>query len=504
MAQDNPVLVPVPENDEDGILPPQPNNAYNTELLGPYARLYFVLAGQWYLPLKNIVKARDLPRRPCRIAYAVWQVLVVLIMWSFFFYSMGFFKIPTLQEVDWLCPLTDIKNMVYGLSWIVYQHLGLVFFSFDDLENLLKKLTITKEEVEVKVSLKDGRNKRSPCTSITVFVVGSLLFLFVLPIGLHATQMIIPDFMQMPSFRNRTIKVNNTFPPVQVVLDVTFYTASRFLSLPIFYVLLYMLVFLCSEVEKFKNELANRHYRTEDKARERAIQLKTLMKDAETAFQVFLALYIATLLVSTALEIFSIVEKAEMVISNNHTVYYMSSSVAAGSFQTMDLGSNIMAVPHKMTGKRFIPYVLYIVPPANQTPAGTGTGTRISKIVVDQYRIKTVEIVITAVLDITQNVVLYAFPLYQMSKYKSNLDSVVEMVKDSDSGNQNSNLKIFDHREDKHDFIKYFQETCTSGIRVLGKEVSFLWTLVLTFIGPFIVVVVNLMFKHIHVESPWH
>lgn len=153
--------------------------------------------------------------------------------------------------------------------------------------------------------------------------------------------------MPMPIFKNGTKKVNNTFPPVQVVLDVTFYTASRFLSLPIFYVLLYMLVFLCSEVEKFKNELANRHYRTEDKARERAIQLKTLMKDAETAFQVFLALYIATLLVSTALEIFSIVEKAEMVISNNHTVYYMSSSVAAGSFQTMDLGSNIMAVPHK-------------------------------------------------------------------------------------------------------------------------------------------------------------
>lgn len=156
-----------------------------------------------------------------------------------------------------------------------------------------------------------------------------------------------------------------------------------------------------------------------------------------------------------------------------------------------------------MTGKRFIPYILYIVAPANQTSVGMGADTGISRPVVDLYKITTEEIVITAVLDVTQNVVLYAFPLYQMSKYKSSLDSVVEMVQDSDSGNQNSNLKIFDHRTDKKDFIKFFQKRCTSGIRILGKEVSFLWTLILTFIGPCIVVVVNLMFKHIYVESPW-
>lgn len=163
--------------------------------------------------------------------------------------------------------------------------------------------------------------------------------------------------MPMPIFKNGTKKVNNTFPPVQVVLDVTFYTASRFLSLPIFYVLLYMLVFLCSEVEKFKNELANREYQTEDKARKRASQLKTLMKDAETAFQVFLALYIATLLLSSALEIFSIVEKVEMVISNNHTLYYIPTSVAAGSLQNMDPSSNIMAVPHRY-GLNFLGFLI--------------------------------------------------------------------------------------------------------------------------------------------------
>ena len=128
----------------------------------------------------------------------------------------------------------------------------------------------------------------------------------------------------------------------------------------------------------------------------------------------------------------------------------------------------------------------------------------VRKTVVDKYKLNTLEIVVKAVIDITENVALYALPLYQMSKFKSTLESVVEMVEDSDYGNQHSNIKIFDSRQDKYDFLEFFLRTCTSGIKVLGKEVSFLWTLVLTFFGPFVVVTVNLMFKHIHVESPWH
>ncbi|CAH3113401.1 unnamed protein product [Porites lobata] len=128
----------------------------------------------------------------------------------------------------------------------------------------------------------------------------------------------------------------------------------------------------------------------------------------------------------------------------------------------------------------------------------------IPKILVDQYKITTQEIVVTAVLDITENVVLYAFPLYQMSVLKSCLKRVLEMVEDSDYGAQQNPNRIFRTRQEKKDFTNWFRNRCISGITVLGREVSFLWTLVLTFFGPFVVVVVNLMFKHIHVESPWH
>ena len=131
------VVINMPDDDPDA-----------TTLLHRYTRLYFFFAGQWFWPAENFIKRnRNLPRKVCRIAYAIWQVIVVLIMWSYFLYSMGFFTLRTIEEVDWLCPLTDIKNMAHGLCWIVNQHTGLVFFLFGNFEKILKQLSITKDEV---------------------------------------------------------------------------------------------------------------------------------------------------------------------------------------------------------------------------------------------------------------------------------------------------------------------------------------------------------------------
>ena len=110
----------------------------------------------------------------------------------------------------------------------------------------------------------------------------------------------------------------------------------------------------------------------------------------------------------------------------------------------------------------------------------------VRKTVVYKYQLNTLEIVVKAVIDITGNVALYTLPVYEMPKLKSTLQSVVEMVEDNDYGDQDSNIKIFDIRQDKYNFIEFFQRTCTSGIRVLGKEVSFLWTLLWTFFGSII------------------
>ena len=237
--------------------------------------------------------------------------------------------------------------------------------------------------------------------------------------------------------------------------------------------------------------------------------MRNLIRDTEKAFQVFLTLYIVMLLLTTALEIFSIVEKVETVITVNNTVeHFIPASAATSSLKTMDTNT-ITAIPHRLTGKHSFPQVFVLVNRGNQSLPGTwGCGGRTlssslhAKKVIDQYRMKTSEILITAVLDITQNVVLYAIPLYQMHALKRCLEEVVEMVQDSDYDHQDANMKIFHTRQDKKDFKNFFKDTCISGIRVLGKEVSFLWTLVLTFMGPFVVVVANLMFKHIHVETP--
>ena len=137
------VAIPIEDYSPD----PETRTPTDTTLLHCCTRSYFFFAGQWFWPAENFIKSQNLPRKACRIAYAIWQVIVVLIMWSYFLYSMGFFTLRTIEEVDWLCPLTDIKNMAHGLCWIVNQHTGLVFFLFGNFESLLKQLSVTKEEV---------------------------------------------------------------------------------------------------------------------------------------------------------------------------------------------------------------------------------------------------------------------------------------------------------------------------------------------------------------------
>ena len=339
----------------------------------------------------------------------------------------------------------------------------------------------------------------------------SFLFLFALPLGLHVTQMLIPGVIPVePKIRNGSISVTNeSFPHPQVVLDGLFFIVHRAFALPVFYAFLSLLFFLNCEVNKFTEELKDRNYLREHQARKRAIRMRNLIRDTEKAFQVFLTLYIVMLLLTTALEIFSIVEKVETVITVNNTVeHFIPASAATSSLKTMDTNT-ITAIPHRLTGKHSFPHVFVLVNRGNQSLPGTGgcggrtlSSSLHAKKVIDQYRMKTSEILITAVLDITQNVVLYAIPLCQMHALKRCLEEVVEMVQDSDYDHQDANMKIFHTRQDKKDFKNFFKDTCISGIRVLGKEVSFLWTLVLTFMGPFVVVVENLMFKHIHVETP--
>lgn len=160
----------------------------------------------------------------------------------------------------------------------------------------------------------------------------------------------MPEFLSVPRYRDGKITATNnyTFPATQVAFDVIFYAASRGFSLPIFYAFLYMLLFLCCEVEKFKDDLGDGHYPSEDEAKKKAIKMRTLIKETEKAFRFFLSLYIAMILLASALEIFSIVEKAETVIIANHTVYEIPASAAAASVQTLNVGSkNLMPFPHR-------------------------------------------------------------------------------------------------------------------------------------------------------------
>lgn len=98
----------------------------------------------------------------------------------------------------------------------------------------------------------------------------------------------MPEFLSVPRYRDGKITATNnyTFPATQVAFDVIFYAASRGFSLPIFYAFLYMLLFLCCEVEKFKDDLGDGHYPSEDEAKKKAyLKIRTFLSKDKNADQ---------------------------------------------------------------------------------------------------------------------------------------------------------------------------------------------------------------------------
>ncbi|KAJ7354830.1 hypothetical protein OS493_029836 [Desmophyllum pertusum] len=347
-------------------------------------------AGQWFAPVSGTIKSKNLSRKAWRLAYSVYQAAVVAFMWSFFLYSMGIFSpLRTLEEVDWLCPLTDIKNMAYGLCWIVNQHTGLAFFLWSNLEDLLKQLSITTEDIR----------KRASSSSIFWFMVWSVILLFTVPIGLHVAQMVMPDFIVSAKLQRRQDHSDQKW--------------NRFFALPVFYAFLNMLFFLKLRSGKFKEELES--WSLSERGTGQTTSHKgeeTHQKTRRRRFVFFLTLY------------------------NRHA----SVDLSTGSFlhrRGNRDGDHLESHGAFPTSQRYNQLTGQLTGQLTNFGSHSRTYQGFSpQLAWKTYKLKTQEIIVTAILDITQNVVLYALPLYKMSTLKSCLKSVLEAVEDSDYGEQ--------------------------------------------------------------------
>ena len=124
-------------------------------LLHRYTRLYFFFAGQWFWPAENFIKRHNLPSKVCRIAYAIWQVIVVLIMWSYFLYSMGFFTLRTIFiRLRWISVNETIHEFSTARKFVRYRFELNIFAHV--LHGYLEKKCFRAPETT--------DNERNPCT----------------------------------------------------------------------------------------------------------------------------------------------------------------------------------------------------------------------------------------------------------------------------------------------------------------------------------------------------
>lgn len=485
--------------------PEQPKQMPQFGLIGNWLQIYCVSTAQWFTPLARYgVLGDSTTAKFCKIVFRLYQIIVFALMWGYFLYAMGFLHLRTLVNLDWLCTITDIKNILYSARWVIYQHLGMWYFVKGHLDQLLRELEITAEDCK----------QKGYVNFTTLFIGGATVCLIAFPLFLHTAQMIYPDFEPRPRLINdKVLKMtDDPFPWWQIVFDAIAFLLQRLYTFPILFVFMYVVHFHCCEVQTFCNEIVQGNYMEHANYLVAWNKYKGIMnriRNSEAAFQPFLIFFITTLLLLSVLEVFSVIEKVETHMLYNHTVLLTPSTAMfwpAGrqgrtGFSVTDAH---FAFPSRLTGKHAYPFFVVLVNAQAGNSTGMSTQGPLEKFITAVYKLSLREIILSAVQDIAVNIVLYSFPLYQISKLQDSINDLVHTVEYStckEDGTADYTDNLFATRKDKKNLLKLMQNT-GQGIRIMNQTVSFMNAMLITLIGPFITVVLNLMFKHVHIEPP--
>ena len=473
-------------------------------LIGNWQQIYCVSTGQWFTPLSRYNILRDsTTAKFCKIAFWLYQLVVFVLMWVYFAYAMGFLGPRTLKNLDWLCTITDIKNILYSARWAIYQHFGVWYFAKGHLEQLLRELEIKAEDCK----------QRGYVNFTTLFIGGAIVCLIAFPLSLHTAQMIIPDFEPRPRLLNGKVlkMVDDPFPWWQIFVDALAFLLQRLCTFPILFVFVYVVLFHRCEVEMLCDEILRGNYKEHANYLDAWNKYRKIMdkiRNSETVFQPFLIFFITTLLLLSVLEVFSVIEKVETHMLYNHTVLLTPSTAMywPASHASTDFSATKahFAFPTRLTGKHAYPYFVVLLNAQGGNATGMSTQGPLEKIITAVYKLSVREIIICAVQDVAVNIVLYSFPLYQISKLQDSINHLVHTVEYStckEDGTDGYTDNSFATRKDKKNLLKLMKST-GNGIRIMNQTVSILNTMLITLVGPFITVVLNLMFKHIHIEPP--
>ena len=390
--------------------------------------------------------------------YTVMQVIIVSFLCCCYAFDMGAFHNRSLIEDELGETVTAAKNIIWSFRYLEMYIVGVFYFRKRHLEKMLSEVILTRRYwTKVRRTILK--------VSIAVF-----LFVFVVPVTAKIVQM------------NITTRKVASFNLKEILCNVSLSIMARIVALPIFLAFIHVVYITFSQIRLFKGQLQKWPEGMMETARNRFIDIKTIIRDAERSFQTFLITHLLLLLVLLIPAIFSCIERLQ-----SETDQMQMGSRVPGNPE------NLIAVNGTYYQQQQVTFLLKL--PAHYGPSTTQPKAP-QKHTVSKTDVAGIAKIICASLgDFVEMLVLFSLPLFFLAKLHKIMRSLPEVVQNLKFSEQTKDGYLFQNNQIQ-DEVKRDLST-GRGIQILRMNLTGVKAAFLTLLMPFLTTAIHLLFLHV-------
>ncbi|CAH3194242.1 unnamed protein product [Porites evermanni] len=399
------------------------------------------------------------------------QVLIVSILVCCYGFDMGAFNNRSLVKEEMNETVTAAKNFIWSLRFLELNVLGVLYFRKRHLERMLSKVILTR------------RYWKKTQKTISKAILAVICCVIFFPLLLKAVQMNLST-RKVASFNVKQISLANSLS-----------LFARLVALPMFVGFIYEVYIIFSHIRFFKEQIQEWPEDKFEEARNRFIDIKKMIRDAERNFQPFLITHLLLLLILLIPSIFSCAERfqTEIYYRQKYSDPMMLTPAAQIPSNTGFTVSNVSSFYNNNEMGLFLKI----------------TGPNNTRHQVKTYKLpfeytdkltdvkEVIRIGSSALGDFLEMLVLYTLPLVFLAKLHKIMTSLPEVVRD---------LKFSEQRDLEAGFLfqnrqilnEVLEDLSTGrGIQIMGMNMTGVKTALVTLLLPFLTTAIHLLLLHV-------
>ena len=399
------------------------------------------------------------------------QVLIVGILVCCYGFDMGAFNNRSLVKEEMNETITGAKNIIWSLRFLELNVLGVLYFRKRHLERMLSKVILTR------------RYWKKTQKTISKAILAVICCVIFFPLLLKAVQM------------NLSTKKVASFNVKQISLANSLSLFARLAALPMFVGFIYEVYIIFSHIRFFKEQIQKWPEDKFEEARNRFINIKNMIGDAERYFQPFLITHLLLLLILLIPSIFSCAERfqTEIYYRQKYSDPLMLTPAAQIPSNTGFTVTNVSSFYNNNEMGLFLKI----------------TGPNNTRHQVKTYKLpfeytdkltdvkEVIRIGCSALGDFLEMLVLYTLPLVFLAKLHKIMTSLPEVVRD---------LKFSEQRDPEAGFLfqnrqilnEVLEDLSTGrGIQIMGMNMTGVKTALVTLLLPFLTTAIHLLLLHV-------